>query len=83
MLLDRQAERLAAALAGRLGSERQRFAAAAAKLDAMSPLKVLSRGYAIPQKGERVVTSAKDLKAEDRFTLRLWDGSVPCRVGKG
>ncbi len=83
MLLDRQGERLAAALAGRLAGERERFAAAAAKLDALSPLKVLSRGYAIPQKGERVVTSAKELGEGDRFDLRLWDGAVPCRVEKG
>ncbi len=83
MLLDRQSERLAAALAGRLAGERERFAAAAAKLDALSPLKVLGRGYAIPQKGDRVVLSAKELKENQRFTLRLRDGSVPCRVEKG
>ena len=83
MLLDRQQERLAAALAGRLAGERERFAAAAAKLDALSPLKVLGRGYAIPQKGEQVITSAKELRKDDRFMLKLWDGTVPCRVEKG
>lgn len=83
MLLDRQSERLAAALAGRLAGERERFAAAAAKLDALSPLKVLGRGYAIPQKGDRVILSAKELTENERFTLRLRDGSVPCRVEKG
>lgn len=83
ILLDRQKERLTAALAGRLAGEKERFAAVAAKLDALSPLKVLGRGYAIPQKGERVVTSAAELKEEDQFTLRLRDGSVPCRVEKG
>lgn len=83
MLLDRQGARLAAALTGQLAGEKERFAAAAAKLDALSPLKVLSRGYAIPQKGERVVTSAQDLREDDRFTLRLRDGAVPCRVEKG
>ncbi len=82
-LLDRQCERLSAALKGRLAGERQRFAAAAAKLDALSPLKVLGRGYAIPQVGDRVITSAKTLKKEEQFTLRLRDGSVPCRVEKG
>lgn len=83
MLLDRQQERLIAALAGRLAGERERFTSAAAKLDALSPLKVLGRGYAIPQKGEKVVTSAKELWEDERFTLRLCDGSVPCRVEKG
>ena len=83
MLVDRQRERLAAALAGALAGKRQRFAAAAAKLDALSPLKVLGRGYAIPQKGEKVVTSAKELGENTRFTLRLQDGTVPCRVERG
>lgn len=82
-LVDRQRERLAAALTGQLAGEKERFVAAAAKLDALSPLKVLGRGYAIPQKGERVLTSVEELKEEDRFTLRLRDGSVPCRVEKG
>ncbi len=82
-LLDRQSERLTAALRGSLAGDRERFAAAAAKLDALSPLKVLSRGYAIPQKGERVLTTARALRKEETFTLRLRDGSVPCRVEKG
>ncbi len=82
-LLDRQSERLSGALKDRLAGERERFAAAGAKLDALSPLKVLGRGYAIPQKEDRVITSAKALKKEQTFTLRLQDGSVPCRVEKG
>lgn len=82
-LLDRQGQRLAAALIGQLAGQKERFAAAAAKLDALSPLKVLGRGYAIPQKGERVVLSAKELKEHDHFTLRLRDGQVPCQVEKG
>ncbi len=82
-LLERQHERLSAALKGRVAKEKQRFAAAAAKLDALSPLKVLGRGYAIPQVGDRVISSVEALKQEERFTLRLRDGSVPCRVEKG
>lgn len=83
MLLDGQSARLVAALRTQMAQERERYVAAAAKLDALSPLKVLGRGYAIPQKEDRVITSAKDLKVDDRFTLRLRDGNVPCRVEKG
>lgn len=79
----RQQERLAHALVGRLGREKQRFAALAAKLDALSPLEVLGRGYAIPQKDNKVITSAKALDEGDRFTLRMCDGTVPCLVEKG
>lgn len=83
LLLDRETERLSAAYFNALAGQRQRFAACAAKLDALSPLKVLARGYAIPQKEGRVVTSAKALKPQDEFTLQLQDGSVPCQVLKG
>ncbi len=83
ILLDTQSQRLCAALNHRLLAEKARFAAAAAKLDALSPLKVLSRGYAIPQKEGKVVTSAKDLCPDDTFSLQLRDGTVPCQVLKG
>lgn len=83
LLLDRETERLSAAYSNTLAGRRQRFAACAAKLDALSPLKVLARGYAIPQKDGRVVTSAKTFRAQDEFTLQLQDGSVPCQVLKG
>lgn len=80
MWLDRSREQMGAALRHRVAEERTRFAAAAGKLDALSPLKVLGRGYAIPKKGEAVVTSAKDLRAKDEFLLQLRDGTVDCQV---
>lgn len=83
LLLDRELHSLANAFTGCLAAQRQRFAACAAKLDALSPMKVLGRGYAIPQKAGRVVTSAKELKPQDEFTLKLQDGDVSCQVLKG
>lgn len=80
MWLDRSREQMGAALRHKVAEERTRFAAAAGKLDALSPLKVLGRGYAIPQKGETVVTSVKDLRAKDEFSLQLRDGAVDCQV---
>ncbi|MBQ9413692.1 MAG: exodeoxyribonuclease VII large subunit [Clostridia bacterium] len=60
----------------------QRLAAAAAKLDALSPLKVLGRGYAIPYKDDAVVTSVHAVEAGDRLTLRVADGTFGCLVEK-
>ncbi len=56
------------------------FSAGAAKLDALSPLGALARGYALAEKGEKIVKSAKELKKEDEITLRFCDGTVDCRV---
>lgn len=51
-----------------------------AKLDAMSPLKILSRGFAVAQKDNTVISSIYDLNSGDDFILRLTDGSLGCTV---
>ncbi len=62
-------------------SLRRGFAAQAAKLDALSPLQTLSRGYAIPTRGDgTVIRSVGEVKSGDEFTLRLKDGSKDCVV---
>lgn len=82
-MLDHQSARLTAALKERLAVEQARFAAIGGKLDALSPLKVLGRGYAIPQQTDgKVIPTAEALKKQETFTLRLRDGSVACRVEK-
>jgi len=54
---------------------------AAAALDAMSPLKVLERGYAIAHNAQgQVVRDASTMTAGDELRLRLWKGSLDCRV---
>ena len=81
MELDRSRERLASAEEKILAVKRQRFVASTAKLEAMSPLKVLTRGYAIvdDEKGN-AIRSAGQLHNGDRITLRLSDGRANCRV---
>ena len=59
----------------------QRFIALTAKLDAMSPLKVLTRGYAVAEndRGE-ILRSVKQAKAGEKITVSLSDGSLTARV---
>ncbi len=79
--LDVWRERLQAVMAGRLAEAKNRFARTAGKLDAMSPLSVLGRGYAIAQDGKgKALKSIKQVKAGDRVTVRLNDGRVDCDV---
>ena len=60
---------------------RERLNALAASLDALSPLKVLSRGYAIARRGNgKAVVSTRDVASGDKLELTLSDGSVDCRV---
>ena len=73
--------RLDAAATGRLNRERQEFARLAAKLDALSPLKVLGRGYSIALDSEgRAVRESAQLKAGDKLDLRLSRGGAKCLV---
>ena len=81
VLLDYQRERLAHGLRGALSRERERFARGAAALDALSPLKVLGRGYGIPRRTDGgVIRSVKEVDTGDGLELRLSDGSLTCMV---
>jgi len=79
--LDHIQTRMAAAANSRISGGRARYAAAAGKLDALSPLKVLGRGYAIAKdKKGRVVKSAADVNSGDKLTLRLQSDEIDCIV---
>lgn len=63
--------------------KRQRFSALAASLDAMSPLKVLGRGYAMAQSGEgQILKSYRDVTAGDRVSVTLGEGGFTCTVDR-
>jgi len=56
---------------------RERLAALAARLDALSPLAVLGRGYAIAHAADgRVLRSAREVAPGDALTVRLGEGEV-------
>lgn len=63
-----------------LSAKREAFSKACAKLDAMSPLSVLSRGYSVAEIDGKVIKSSKELSSGDNFTLKLSDGSCDCTV---
>jgi exodeoxyribonuclease VII large subunit len=73
--------RLISAETRKLEVEKRRFVELTAKLDAMSPLKVLTRGYAMAQDDAgQVIRSVSQVSAGDRITVRLSDGSVDATV---
>lgn len=78
MRLDYFVRRFAAAAQVQTSRAEGRLSAAAGKLDALSPLKVLSRGYSIVYKDGEVQHSAQGIRPGDKLSLRLSDGRVEC-----
>ena len=66
---------------GQLARKRQSFAALAASLDAMSPLKVLGRGYAMVQNDAgQILKSCRDVTAGERVSVTLGEGGFSATV---
>ena len=64
-----------------LSRKQQRYTALTAKLDAMSPLKVLTRGYAMVQTQEgEVLRSVSQIEENDAITVTLGDGRIRATV---
>ncbi len=73
--------RLTAAQNQQLNRKQQRYIAMTAKLDAMSPLKVLTRGYAMTQKADgSLLRSVQDVSIQEHITISLADGKLTAQV---
>lgn len=74
-------QRLGTAEQAVLARQRKRLETAAARLDAMSPLKVLSRGYSITEDGQgKAIVSANALQPGDQITVRFHRGMIDATV---
>ena len=79
--LDRMRERLTAAMERQVAKKEQSAVRLGAALDAMSPLRVLARGYSVTSTPEgRTVRSVKELREGDSVRLRFADGRADCLV---
>lgn len=80
MHLDGVQRRLAMALERTLRRGRVELAGLAGRVDAMSPLKVLSRGYAIAKAEGRAVTTVEQVQSGQAMDVLVADGVYHCRV---
>jgi len=80
LILDHQQRRLDTAFQSRLTACRVKLAQLSASLDALSPLRVLGRGYAIPVKGNSLIASVHQVEVGDSLDLSLSDGVLTCTV---
>lgn len=50
------------------------------RLDTLSPLKTLTRGYSVTEHNEKVIKSIKEVKENDEIRIRLEDGHIEAKV---
>ena len=79
--LDFLSEKLSNSTNLSLMKSKEKFARLVASLDAMSPLKVLSRGYSIATASDgKVIKRMSDVSSGDKLSLRVEDGTISCSV---
>ena len=73
--------RLVSAQSRGIALKKQRFVTLTSKLDAMSPLKVLTRGYAMTQtENGELLKSVRSVTVGDSIKVSLQDGSITAKV---
>ncbi len=80
MALDSASLKLEAAMNSVLAKDKELLSSAIGKLDALSPLATLNRGFSVVKKDDEVVKSAADLNEGDRLSVRFSDGGAICEV---
>ena len=80
LLLDNFVDRMNAAVSAKVNGDKSNFVVLASKLDAFSPLKVLSRGYSITEGDKGVIKSVEDVSPGDKISIRLNDGTIRAEV---
>jgi exodeoxyribonuclease VII large subunit len=79
--MDALSRRIDLAIQRRLERQRHALALVASKLNALSPLSVLGRGYAlVKDESGRLVPRAAMVRRDQKLNLRFEDGEVGCRV---
>lgn len=76
MQLDQRWSELEQALSARMNEKEKHFREHVSALDALSPLKVLSRGYSFCEKAGEAVCSTTQVDVGDTLTLHLADGTI-------
>ncbi|MBD2847299.1 exodeoxyribonuclease VII large subunit [Paenibacillus sp. IB182496] len=73
---------LRVAMLGRLRDHRAAWSSAVRGLDALSPLKVMGRGYSLvyDEHGKRIIRSIKDVQPGDQLKVKITDGELDCQV---
>ena len=80
MLIDMKVKSMQNSIAKIYNEKKTNLVKHIAKIDALSPLKTLVRGYSIVELDGKVIKSVNDLKKDDEIDIRLMDGKAKAKV---
>jgi len=78
--LDRNIKNLENLITNKVKDSKTKSIELISKLDTLSPLKTLTRGYTIASYNGKNVKSIKDVKKDDIINLRLLDGTLKSKI---
>jgi len=78
--LDTKIKRLENTINIKLKDNKLRLVEGMSKLDALSPLKTLTRGYSITEKNHKIIKSVNDLNSKDIVNLNFIDGKINAQI---
>ena len=61
-------------------SEKTKYVELVSKLDTLSPLKTLTRGYSLIEKNNKIIKSVKDIEKGDKINIKLSDGEAEAEI---
>ena len=80
MILDKYVKRLETKINILQKDKKTQFIELVSKLDTLSPLKTLTRGYCLTEKENKIIKSASELKKNDNIKLKFYDGEKTANI---
>ena len=80
VLIDMLVKRMQSSVTNNVKDKKTKMVELITKLDTMSPLKTLARGYCLTEKDGKIINSSKMLKKDDELVLRFQDGNSKVKV---
>ncbi|MBQ2903762.1 MAG: exodeoxyribonuclease VII large subunit [Clostridia bacterium] len=77
---DRAVMAMDSAVKHEIAVKQKDFSSLCAKLDAMSPLKILARGYGVASKEGRIISDIRSVSKGDKINVMLSGGEIGCEV---
>ena len=78
--LDNLVKSLNTSITNKLNKSKMLFSEKASKLDALSPMKTIARGYSITEKDGKIIKKSSDLNIGDNISIKYIDGIVDANV---